>query len=89
MAAPVEGPDRSGLDERQVRRIALVGALVLVGTVVLLFIVGNSGSVRVSFVFFSATISLIWVIVLSGIVGAIAGHVIARLVRTRMLGGDR
>ena len=84
MAEPPEGPDRSGLDERQVRRIALLGGLVLVGSLVLLFIVGNSGSVRVSFVFFSATISLIWVIVLSAIAGAIAGNVIARLVRTRI-----
>lgn len=81
-----EGPDRNGLDERQVRQIALVGGLVLVGSLVLLFIVENSRSVRVSFVFFSATISLIWVIVLSAVAGAIAGLVAAHLVRSRFFG---
>ena len=87
MAAPDEGPDRGGLDERQVRQLALAGGLVLAASLVLLFIVENSHDVRVSFVFFSATISLIWVIVLSAVAGAIAGLVIARLVRTRFLGG--
>jgi len=87
VAAPDEGPDRGGLDERQVRRLALVGGLILAASLVLLFIVENSHDVRVSFVFFSATISLIWVIVLSAVAGAISGLVIARLVRTRFLGG--
>lgn len=89
MAPPSEGPERPGLDERQVRQIALVGGLVLVGSLVLLFIVENSRSVRVSFVFFSATISLIWVILLSAVAGAIAGHVVARLIRTRFFGSGR
>jgi len=87
VAAPDEGPDRGGLDERQVRQLALAGGLVLAASLVLLFIVENSHDVRVSFVFFSATISLIWVIVLSAVAGAIAGLVIARLVRTRFFGG--
>jgi uncharacterized integral membrane protein len=90
VAAPDEGRDRSGLDERQVRQIALVGALVLAASLVLLFIVENSGRVEVSFVFFSASISLIWVIVLSAVAGAVAGLVIVRLVRARVFGsGDR
>jgi uncharacterized integral membrane protein len=90
VAAPDEGPDRNGLDERQVRQIALVGGLVLLASLVLLFIVENSGSVEVSFVFFSASISLIWVIALSAVAGAVAGLVIARLVRSRFFGtGDR
>lgn len=88
-APPDEGPDRSGLDERQVRQLALVGGLILVASLVLLFIVENSSKVEVSFVFFSARISLIWVIVLSAVAGAIAGLVIARLVRTRFFGDGR
>jgi len=89
VAAPDEGPDRNGLDERQVRQIALVGGLVLLASLVLLFIVENSGNVEVSFVFFSASISLIWVIALSAMAGAVAGLVIARLVRSRFFGrGD-
>ena len=87
--APGDGPDHGGLDERQVRQIALVGGLILVGSIVLLFIVENSRDVRVSFVFFSATISLIWVIILSAVGGAVAGLVAARLIRTRFFGRER
>ncbi len=87
--APGDGPDHGGLDERQVRQIALVGGLILVGCIVLLFIVENSHDVHVSFVFFSATISLIWVIILSAVGGAIAGLVAARLIRTRFFGRER
>jgi uncharacterized integral membrane protein len=76
-------PSREGLDERQVRQLAVAGGLILVVCLVLLFIVENSGTVKVSFVFFSAHISLIWVIVLSAVVGAGAGLVIERLVRRR------
>lgn len=86
MTAPDEGPDRNGLDERQVRQLALAGGLILVASIVLLFIVENSRGVEVSFVFFTATISLIWVIVLSAVGGAIAGLVIARIVRSRFFG---
>ena len=89
MTAPDEGPDRSGLDERQVRQLALAGGLILVASIVLLFIVENSRGVEVSFVFFSATISLIWVIVLSAVGGAIAGLAIARMVRSRFFGDGK
>jgi uncharacterized integral membrane protein len=75
------GPD--DLDERQVRRIALAGALVLVLILLIIFVVQNSDSVSVSFVFFSARISLIWVIGLSAVAGAAIAVVVARLVRRR------
>lgn len=76
-------PERDGLDERQVRQLALVGALVLVGSLLLIFVIENSNSVHVSFVFFSAEISLIWVILLSAVAGMIAGIFVSRLVRRR------
>jgi uncharacterized integral membrane protein len=78
---------REGLDEEQVRRIGLIGALVLVVVLALIFIVENSEQVEVSFVFFTAEISLIWVIALSMAVGAIAAFVIKRLVRKRFAPG--
>lgn len=86
MGAPHDsgGPGRhEGLDEQQVRRIALVGALVLVVILALVFIIENSDPVEVSFVFFSARISLIWVIVLSMALGAGLGLVLLRLLRKR------
>lgn len=85
---PERGPqERDGLDERQVRQLALVGALVLVGSLLLIFVIENSDAVSVSFVFFSARISLIWVILLSAVVGMIAGVFLSRLVRRRFFGG--
>jgi uncharacterized integral membrane protein len=89
VATPEEprGQGREQLDERQVRRIALVGALVLLAILALVFIIENSRRVRVSFVFFSADISLIWVIVLSAVAGAIAGALISRALRRRFGGG--
>lgn len=79
-------PGREGLDERQVRQLAVAGALVIVISLALLFIIQNSGSVKVSFVFFSARISLIWVILLSALFGAAAGLVLERLIRRRFFG---
>lgn len=76
--------DRDRIDERQVRQIAMVGGAVLVASIALVFIVENSHQVHVSFVFFSADISLIWVIILSAAVGAIAGVFGGRLIRKRL-----
>ena len=81
-----EPPGRPDLDEAQVRRIALVGGLVLVLALGIIFVIQNSRSVRVSFVFFSAQISLIWVIVLSALAGAAIGAIVTRLVRRRLRG---
>lgn len=81
---PRRPPEREGLDEEQVRRLAATGALVLLITLVLVFIVENSRQVPVSFVFFSANISLIWVIVLSAVFGAVGAAVLGRVVRRRL-----
>ncbi|MGD9695180.1 MAG: LapA family protein [Thermoleophilia bacterium] len=85
MADEPERPEqnRDGFDERDARRLAIVGGLVLVGSLVLVFIVENSRQVRVSFVFFSAEISLIWMMVLSFAAGAVAGVLGTRFVKKR------
>jgi uncharacterized integral membrane protein len=80
---------RDGLDERQIKQLALVGGLVLVAILLLVFIVENSDTVSVSFVFFDARISLIWVIVLSALIGAVAGILLWRLFRRRFFDRDR
>jgi uncharacterized integral membrane protein len=82
------GPGHDGLDEQQVRRIALVGALVLVLILALVFVVENSERVEVSFVFFSAKISLIWVITLSMAIGAGLGVLVKHLIRKRFFRDD-
>ena len=82
---PPRGPGRDdGIDERQVRQIAMAGGVVLVASIALVFIVENSHQVHVSFVFFSSDISLIWVIILSVAVGAVAGAFGGRLIRKRL-----
>jgi uncharacterized integral membrane protein len=78
------GRGRDGLDERQVRQIGLIGLVVLAATLLLIFVVENSRQVRVSFVFFSAEISLIWVILLSAVAGALAALALSRTARRRL-----
>ena len=50
---PLRRSGRTTWDEQQVRRIALVGVLALALILLVIFIVQNSDSVSVSFVFFS------------------------------------
>lgn len=42
------------------------------------FIVENSDSVTVHFVFFSAHVSLIWALILAAVLGALADRLVAR-----------
>jgi uncharacterized integral membrane protein len=62
-----------GLDERQKRQLIRVGVLVVVALLLVTFIFRNTRDVKVSFVFFTTTSSLIWVIVSSLILGFLAG----------------
>lgn len=71
MTDPVGGG--GGLDERQKRQLIRVGVLVVVALLLVTFIFRNTRDVRVSFVFFTTTSSLIWVIVSSLILGFLAG----------------
>ena len=60
-------------EERRIpARLILLG---LVGLYVLLFIILNSGSVTVSFVFFSTNISLIVGLVLAIVLGFVGGYI--------------
>jgi uncharacterized integral membrane protein len=79
-------PQREGrVDEQDLRRIVIVGGVILIAVLVLGFIIDNSHGVRVSFVFFSSQISLIWVILLTFVLGLIVGFLVAVLVRRRFL----
>lgn len=78
-------PERPRIDEGDARRIGIIGAIILGISLLLIFIVENSREVTVSFVFFEARMSLIWVIVLSAVTGWIVGFLLARLIRRRFL----
>lgn len=63
----------NGLDERQKRQLIRVGVLVVVALLLVTFIFKNTKKVDVSFIFFTANSSLIWVIVSSLVLGYLAG----------------
>jgi uncharacterized integral membrane protein len=73
----------SGDDTFQPRLWLTIGGLLLVLGYVVAFVVANSDTVKVSFVFFSARTSLIWLILLAVVVGLVGGTLLSQLVRRR------
>ena len=67
----------------QPRLWASLAALALLGSYVIAFVVANDEAVEVSFVFGSARVSLIWVILLSLAIGLLAGVLLSQLYRRR------
>ena len=66
------------------RRLWVVLALLVVlGAFLVAFVVANTEEVDVSFVAFSATTSLIWVILLSLLIGLVAGLLAPQVLRRR------
>ncbi|MDH3225694.1 MAG: LapA family protein [Thermoleophilia bacterium] len=71
------------LEARQQKHLRILGFLVLISILVLLFILQNSDPVELNFIVFSFQTSLIWLIVLTYIAGALSGHLVTRLLRRR------
>jgi uncharacterized integral membrane protein len=61
----------------------LVGVLAVALLYVVGFVVANSHRVNVDFVLFSASASLIWVILISLVLGGVCGFALARLGQRR------
>jgi uncharacterized integral membrane protein len=76
------GPDK-GIDDRQRRQLITVGLLVAVAIVVLAFILENRDPVKISFIVFDAETSLIWLIIMSLVAGALMSHLLGRVLRRR------
>lgn len=79
---------RRGLDPEtretfQPRLWLIVGGLVLIVVYIVAFIAENTKRVTVHFVFYSAHTSVIWVILLSLVIGLIGGLLLSQLVRRR------
>jgi len=83
MAQVPERPDgtvRRKRDTREIVRLVVFG----VGLVLLIaFVVGNSNSVNVNFVFFSHSSSLIWVILISALLGVLVDRLVIMLGKRR------
>jgi uncharacterized integral membrane protein len=60
-----------------------IGLLILLAAYVIAFVAGNSDEASVNFIFAEATTSLIWVILLSLLVGLVAGVLLSQLHRRR------
>ena len=82
------GSHREPLDEKQIRRLVLIGVIVLIAVLALAFIFTNFDPVKVSFVFFEAEVRLIWVVLLSLVAGAFLGLAISRAAKKRMARRD-
>jgi uncharacterized integral membrane protein len=67
-----------------------IGLLILLAAYLIAFVAGNSDETSVNFIFAEATTSLIWVILLSVLVGLVAGVLLSQLHRRRqaLLGTD-
>ncbi|HWH06083.1 MAG TPA: LapA family protein [Gaiellaceae bacterium] len=67
--------------------LSLAG-LILITAYLIAFAVGNDDDASVNFIFFEATTSLIWVILLSLLAGLVAGTLISQLYARRLYRSD-
>lgn len=78
-----EEPATRGEDRFQSQLWFLLGSLLAVVGYLIAFVIANSEQVKISFVFYSARTSLIWLIVLSVVIGLVGGIVLSQLFRNR------
>jgi uncharacterized integral membrane protein len=76
-------PDAGELEHWQPRLWARLIGLVLLGAYVIAFVLENRKSVALHFVFATAHVSLIWLILLSVAIGFLAGVLVSQIVRRR------
>jgi uncharacterized integral membrane protein len=72
-----------GEDTFQARLWLTIGSLLLAFAYVVAFVIANSDTVKISFVFFSARSSLVWLVLLSLVIGLVGGILLSQLVRRR------
>jgi uncharacterized integral membrane protein len=73
---PPTATPTSGAQKRQRKDIARIVAALIIVIVLVAFVVKNSEKVNVSFVFFSASVRLIWVLLVTAILGALADRLL-------------
>ena len=83
MRAGRKGLDPETRETFQPRLWLTVVGLVLIGAYIVAFIAENNKKVTVHFVFFSAHTSVIWVVLLTLVIGLVAGLLLSQLVRRR------
>jgi len=76
-------PGKRSTGKRETRDIVRLVGLAIVVILLIAFIVGNSSTVKVNFVFFDTRASLIWVIVISAVLGLLVDRLIIALGKRR------
>jgi uncharacterized integral membrane protein len=72
-----------GFDEWQPRLWLVVVGLLAIVAYLIAFVVKNDDPIEIDFVFFTATVSLIWVILLMLGIGVLGGVLLSQLYRRR------
>jgi uncharacterized integral membrane protein len=70
-------------EKRDARETARLVGFAIVAALLIAFIVENSNSVTIHFVFFSSRVSLIWALILAAVLGALADRLMLRRSRRR------
>ncbi len=70
MAKPSPMGDSRAASKRDNREIVRITGAVIALALLVAFVLDNSHSVRVGFVFFNASVSLIWVLLIAAFLGA-------------------
>ncbi len=70
MAKPRDSDDSSRVSKRDRREIVRITSAVVALGLLVAFVLDNSQTVRVGFVFFNANVSLIWVLLIAAVLGA-------------------
>jgi uncharacterized integral membrane protein len=76
-------PSPETAEELQPRLWAAVIGLGLVAIYIVAFIAQNSGEVSLDFIFFSAHVGLIWLVLLGFVLGFLSGVLLSQLYRRR------
>ena len=75
--------------KRDTRQIARVVVLVVGLILLIAFVLDNSNTVKVGFVFFSARVSLIWVLLIAAFLGALVDRLVILIRQRRRKGRSR
>jgi len=83
LAQEPKQPGEPSSGKRETRDIVRLVVLGIAVVLLIAFIVGNSTSVKVNFVFFDTRASLIWVILISALLGVIVDRLAIVLAKRR------
>jgi uncharacterized integral membrane protein len=81
--AGLPGPGRPPARKRDNREIVRIVVAAAILVLLIAFVLDNSQTVRVGFVFFNADVSLIWVLLITAVLGAVVDRLIILLRQRR------